>query len=73
MKPSQTTQLKIKFQPHCLWGLQTFQIIIKYAGIAQLEERRLCNPQVEGSNPPTSSTFNLTLYGVHLIIYADVV
>lgn len=71
-KPSQTTQLKIKFQPHSLWGLHPFQII-KYAGIAQLEERRLCNPQVGGSNPPTSSTFNLTLYGVHLVIYADVV
>ena len=38
----------------------SFDIIIKleYAGIAQLVEQLICNQQVGGSSPSTSSTKN---------------
>lgn len=36
----------------------------QYAGIAQLVERRLCNPQVTGSNPVPSSSTEPERHGV---------
>lgn len=52
-----------KYVPHG----QCIKLTIRYGDVAQLGERRLCKPEVEGSSPFISTTFyslKLSLYSI---------
>ncbi len=46
-----------------MFGLRTAKSYAAFAGVAQLVEQLICNQQVGGSSPSTSSIFLLTEYG----------